>query len=346
LSSNLPLPSPSFTRLRPLFNVGIHDIPYLSSYSGTNPTPSNGHPTPPEEEPLNEINGAGWIGCTTDEILAMKPDLYDILVELPHPDRKMPSKSRAKQNDSTAIWPTIKHSHSGIEIKATQRDLRRYKLLRQALSPLSRLRRSVGVAADEEGDGEDEHTHLLFQTNTNGSDEEGDTRNGEEKLAEPTSWSALAYGSFIWWASAGEKEEGLAEEEEQDHKLLADLGEVARNVADAQRYRDEDSDAPASSSEQAQVEMSVIAYFHRISKQLFEACVEVLDERSGTEGDEDRGIHEEEVVDVGSAELRRCGLDVWSEADRDFVSELVEMWFERAVEVHGMGVDLCGVRIC
>ncbi|KAF2433474.1 hypothetical protein EJ08DRAFT_731453 [Tothia fuscella] len=344
LSSSLPLPSPSFTRLRPLFNIGIHDIPYLSSYSGTYPSASSGHPIAAEDEPINEEHGVGWIGCTTDEILAMKPDLYDILVELPQPDRKQPTKSKAKRKEG-GIWPVIKYSKTGVEIKATQRDLRRYKLLRQALSPLSQLRHGLSAKA-EDADDDDELTHLLFHTND--SSEDGDTRTGEDKLAEPTSWSALAYGSFIFWASAGEKEEGLAEEEEQDHKILADLGETVRTATEAQRYHDSDEEGEDSQDRlkaEAEVEMGVIAYFHRVSKQLFEACVEVLDERSGTEGDEDaRG--DEEVVEVGSTELRRCGLDVWSEADRDFLSDLVEIWFERAVEIHGIGVDLCGVRIC
>jgi hypothetical protein len=278
----------------------------------------------------------------------MKPDLYDILVELPHPDKKRIAKPMNKSKLGPRTWPIIKHSN-GIEIKATQRDLRRYKLLRRALTPLARLRHGQSPkSGSKPDDEEDEQTHLLFQ-NTLPSDDEEEAGSGEEKLAEPTSWSALAYSSFMWWASAGEKEEGLAEEEEQDHKLIADLGELARNVEDLQRYHDEDQPEHESGDEErqkaeAQVEMGVISFFHRITKQLFEACIEVLGEHSGSEDGD--AAKEDEVVGVGGGELRRCGLDVWSEADGAFVADFVEMWFERAIEVHGMGIDCCGMRIC
>jgi hypothetical protein len=278
----------------------------------------------------------------------MKPELYDVLVELPHPDKQRIAKPMNKSKLGPRSWPLIKHS-SGVEIKATQRDLRRYKLLRRALTPLSRLRHGHGPENGIKADAEDnEQTHLLYQ-NSVASDEEEEAGSGEEKLAEPTSWSALAYSSFMWWASAGEKEEGLAEEEEQDHKLISDLGELARNVEDLQRYRDNDQTESEAGDEErqkaeAQVELGVISFFHRVTKQLFEACVEILDEHSGNEDSDAHG--EDEAVGVGSGELRRCGLDVWSEADGVFVADFVEMWFERAVEVHGMGIDCCGMRIC
>ena len=52
-------------------------------------------------------------------------------------------------------------------------------------------------------------------------------RSGDEdadKVVEPTTWAALAYSGFIWWASAGEQRRGNdAEESAHDATLLADL---------------------------------------------------------------------------------------------------------------------------
>lgn len=171
----------------------------------------------------------------------MKPDLYDILVELPHRDTNHSKAQRNTKQD--ALWPTIKRSDTGAETKATQRDLRRYRLLRHALSPLSRMQRAQHPQRKSQDNGidsadEDERTHLLYRPTTTNAEEDNESNSGSEKLAEPFSWSALAYSSFMWWASAGEREDGREEEEEQDHHLLSDLGEVVREVADSQWYHD------------------------------------------------------------------------------------------------------------
>jgi Domain of unknown function (DUF4484)/DENN domain-containing protein 11 len=343
LSSTIPLPSPSSARLQPLFNVGIHDIPFLSKYAPTN---SSQTVQPPASDDL----GLGWIACTSDEIIAMKPQLYDILVELPHPDKTRLSGTANLHEKKEENWPILKRSDTGAVIKATQRDLRRYRTLRRALSPITRLSR--GQTPDlrqtvEEPDEEDEQAHLLYthhRSNTNSSDEEDSMRVGEEKLVERISWSALAYSSFMWWASAGEKEEGLAQEEEQDLLLLDDIAEIARSISDSQRYHDGDSDTEGEYKSTAEVEMAVIAYFHRITKEIFESCIEVLEQRDGeTEEGEDL---DEEVITIGSDELRRCGLDVWSEGERRFIKEFMALWFERVVEVHAVSLECCGVKVC
>src|SRR6266536_736285 len=63
-------------RLRPLFNVGIHDIPFLEELSK-----------------LADDLDSSWVACTTDHVLATKTHLYDILVTLPPPySKNAPSK--------------------------------------------------------------------------------------------------------------------------------------------------------------------------------------------------------------------------------------------------------------
>ncbi|QDS77714.1 hypothetical protein FKW77_004093 [Venturia effusa] len=350
LSSSLPLPSPSAARLQPLFNVGIHDIASLSKYA---PTDSPQTIQPPASEDL----GLGWIACTSDEILAMKPQLYDILIELPHPNKSRLSNTRKLHAKREENWPIVKRSDTGATIKATQRDLRRYRTLRRALSPLTRIssrhKSDPGNVVEEAEEEDNEQTHLLYthehsMPNAKG-DEEDSLRAGEEKLVERISWSSLAYSSFMWWASAGEKEEGLQQEEEQDIQLLDDLAELARSVADSQGYHDEDEEEEASETWGkgngiAEVEMAVIAYFHRITKEIFESCIDVLEERDGDAEEADDG--EDDIITFGSDELRRCGLDVWSEGERSFIKEFMALWFERTVEVHAVSLECCGIKVC
>jgi hypothetical protein len=345
LSSTIPLPSPSSARLQPLFNVGIHDIPFLSKYAPTN---SSQTVQPPASDDL----GLGWIACTSDEILAMKPQLYDVLVELPHPEKSRLASTAHLNEKKEENWPILKRSGTGAEIKATQRDLRRYRTLRRALSPITRLsrgqNRDLRQTVEEPGEeDEDEQAHLLYahdRSNTN-CDDEDERIAGEEKLVERISWSALAYSSFMWWASAGEKEEGLAQEEEQDAALLGNIGEIARTIADSQRYHDGgESDSHTEYKGTAEVEMGIIAYFHRITKAVFESCIEVVEERDA-EGDQSEDA-DEEVITIGSDDLRRCGLDVWSEGERRFIKEFMALWFERVVEVHAVSIECCGVRVC
>ena len=189
----------------------------------------------------------------------------------------------------------------------------------------------------------DEHMNLLFAQLKDDSND-GEIWNGDEdKLCEPSTWAALAYSSFMWWASAGEKDESLFEEDNTDQQLLGDLREVAARTAERERYHDDpDEDAEEDEDEQngkdATLETAVIAYFHRLTKQIFENCAEALE----LFADED----EDQYGKLGSDELRRMGLDVWSESDKEFVRQLVLLWFGKEVEVHGKGIECCGVRIC
>ena len=73
--SNIPLavtdllaPTAPPQRLRPLFSIGVHDIPFLEDdlkASTSQPVIEN------EDEDGLEEAGRGWIACTTDDILTM-----------------------------------------------------------------------------------------------------------------------------------------------------------------------------------------------------------------------------------------------------------------------------------
>ena len=358
VSDRLPL-EPLPTRLHSLFSVGIHDTPILSqgSRDETSPKQSQG-----QEGDM----GYGWVACTTDDILSVKIHLYDTLATIP------PSYS---QQATEKVWPTLM-SPPGNQIKATQRDARRYVTFRRGLrryqrpgssgakSPFSAFRRS-STAIDEPPI---ENPNETFDDATSTAD---------ETLLEPQSWSALAYDSFMWWASAGEQRSDLDEEAEHDANLL-------RIDYNRQPYGDSPDEGsqhlrPRSSGKspgpmagglgEVGFEMTVIAYFHRLTTLILETLANIVDAMD-TEispppspssslppnGDSDsapllRSLpsnhdpEESDPVTVEAEDMSRMGLDVWSEADRRFVEECVSLYWGRRTVVKAGRVECCGVRL-
>ena len=329
LMASLQQPSEALARLQPLFSVGVHDIPFLEvlSKSSTFETQDN------DEEFDQPENGPGWIACTTDDILGTKTNLHDLVVELPLSHSKNPRDRKR---------PTIKLSKTQKEIKATQRDLRRYHILRRAMQPLKE------VHAQPADDQDNESQPLLSSSSTAVED---DAVDDESDVVEPTTWSELAYTSFMWWASAGEKEQTVLDEENMDSSLLDDLADTSQHLADERRYRDEDNDEatlsagnaaaePPDGQRDARFETAIIAYFHRLSKKMFEVGAEVVDfGRSNDDATEDLDKIDREA-------LRSMGLDAWSVGDREYVREFFRLWFRRDVRVDPLEIECCGVRIC
>lgn len=265
----------------------------------------------------------------------MKPKLYDIVIEMP--------SSHVGHEDGNKR-PIMKASGDKKEIKATQRDWRRYRLLRRALKPLRRLTKPV---EEPKGDHEDvgDETPLLRSMTTLNDDDDSDD---ETDAVEGSSWSELAYSSFLWWASAGEQDERLLEEERIDIDMLGDLDELVHRIADLKRYKDdEDVESPSTipfddpTKQDARIEMEIISYFHRLSKSIFDTCSEVLT-NAAPENDMDM----DDTPRVDWIALRSMGLDGWSNSDREFVHGFFELWYEREVKVDPLGVECCGVRIC
>jgi len=348
LADSLAIPSESLVRLQPLFSIGIHDIPLLEQlalpHTTSSRTPSNANTAIDDEEDGQENNSeiTGWIACTTDEIIGMKSKLYDIVVEMPSSHLGHPSGKKQ---------PILKNSGDNKEIKATQRDLRRYRALRRALRPL----RNLSTSSDDRRNSahSEEHRPLLLRSLTNiGEEEENEHEDGR---VESSTWSELAYSSFLWWATAGEKDDSLLEEESLDLGLLGSVSELARHMADEKRYKDEDdtnssrADASSSSSasesrrKDARLEMEMISYFHQLSKSIFDVCSEVLTREDNQE--EEQGFDEPGVRVDGEA-VKAMGLDVWSPSDKEFITSFCELWYQRQVHVDPLGVECCGVRIC
>lgn len=331
VSDLLPL-EPLPIRLRPLFSVGVHDIQTLSQGS------SSADKSTGDRE--DGDTGYGWVGCTTDDILATKANLFDALVTIP------PSYTKQAKEK---VWPRLEMKR-GTEVKATQRDLRRYRTLRRE------LRR-------HQSEGQSHPPFIPFETNASSEefpdsdlpientqetfDDASSTSDG--KLVESQSWSALAYSSFMWWASAGEKRTDLEEEAEYDNALLRDID----------RFRDSSPDRPLSAKSpmmsrglgksNSGLEMTVIAYFHRLTALILRVLAEIIESSEGEEEDQQAdqadSDNSDNVVFIASEDMARMGLDVWSEGDRRFVKELAELYWGRQVDVQGARVECCGVRV-
>ncbi|KAL3469178.1 hypothetical protein BJX99DRAFT_241868 [Aspergillus californicus] len=366
-NSLLPLlPPDRLPSLRPraLFNVGVYDIPDLSSFCRASA----------------DFDGdCAWIACSTDSVLSMKPELFDVLVTMPPscsknaPDKVYPTMS-VSSPDST------KKSPQRTELKATQRDVRRYTALRKGLRRVFR---------DEEPGPEDSN-----------SDDNSDAAStfSSSPIVEPLSWTRLAYTSFIWWASAGEKRDGFSQEEEeeqeiqQDARLLASVDPLPSPPAGSIRRR---SMQPAQQQPTQPPEIALVAYFRQMTTQIFATLSDVIarqgvDEQDNTdinsipyqdEADNDAVYNDpdtdtdnttitrdqtqeddyntplldhaqsgtqgadRDAVAITAEDMAEMGLDTWSAADRIFVEELVLMWWGRTAYVDNARIRCCGISL-
>ena len=324
--------------MKSLFNVGIYDIPSLSPSSLKN---------------LNTEFSLSWVACTTDDVLATKPELYDVLVRLP------PSHAR---DAPSKIYPEIKRSHPSLatsytkatQIKATQRDARRYRNLRYNLQ-----RRSSEESEEVIG----EHPDIRSK-----SPERAPSTFSASSVVEPTSWSHAAYTSLIWWASAGEKGSPSEQEEaeiEEDQELLSQ--DNAKNEASPWPPTEDQSGKPST-------ELAVITYFQRLTSLMVSVLSDAIerqdrpDQRGGRSRDpqdseeqeneneeqplisseerEDADIGErEDPVDVTNEDFSHMGLDPWSVSDRQFVEEMLQLWWGRRANSRGGRIECCGIRL-
>lgn len=340
VSDLLPL-EPLPTRLRPLFAVGVHDMQTLSHGSRNQP--------PNSTLPADDM-GYGWVANTTDDILSLKSHHYDTLITLP------PSYTKQAKEKH---WPRLSLP-KGVEIKATQRDLRRYHTLRREL-------RRFDNHPSPHSSHSPAPSSLPFENTQENYDDASSTLDAQ--LAEPQSWSALAYNSFMWWASAGEKRTDLDEEEEYDAALLQrfeayrdDSPSRPRSAKSATKSAGRSPAMDAMDAGPASLELAIIAYFHRLTTLILKTLSDIIDasDYSDVEGasntnengerqplTKDIKIPEDaDDVFVGSEDMSRMGLDIWSESDRDFVRELVSLYWGRKADVRGGRVECCGVRIC
>ncbi|CZS99773.1 uncharacterized protein RAG0_08096 [Rhynchosporium agropyri] len=363
--SNIPLavsdllaPTAPPQRLRPLFSIGVHDIPLLeedlrlSKAAALTPSSDASDASEARDEP-----GCGWIACTTDSILAMKSALYDVLITMPPP---------YSEDANEKVWPKIE-SPQGIEMKATQRDLRRYQTLRWGLS-----RHISHPPSPVDGRISESELAELQDPRTSSSSSTSLPRDtlmldlpDTDHIVEPLSWSALAYSGFMWWASSGEERGDSEEETDADTALLSGLAlspssqPPSRSLSESTSSIVSKGKGGAGSEDlSAKQEMAIIAYFHRLTTQMLTTLSDIVD---ATDSDDEREDEQaalnqsaEEMdgnetgppVRVSSEDVVRMGLDVWSATDHQFIQAVSKEYFGRRAYVEGRNVDVCGIRLC
>ncbi|KAK3072125.1 hypothetical protein LTR53_007388 [Teratosphaeriaceae sp. CCFEE 6253] len=288
-----------------LFSVGVAEIETLRAHDGR----------------------GGYIACTTDDILQEKSHLYDLLVQLPK------AGIAAKKQ-----WPRIQTS-DGHPVKASQRDLRRYRMLRQEMMHL-RLARQSDLSGGMSDEVEDEtpmlgSRHILNAT----SDTEG-VHDDENDVVEQVSWSAAAYKSVLWWASSGSAQNDPEAEEEVrfEREILGDLPDLVGALNNAS--------PPSGSAEEALgyaegTATALTAYFHRLTTHMITGLAAIVNEAD----DETEDGVEEDTLTVTADDVRGMGLDIWSANDRVFVGEMMELWFGRSAMVLEGGLKMCGKQV-
>lgn len=323
LAASVPSATKTNVRLRTLFNVGIQDIPLLS-----------------------QRDESGWLACTTDDVLATKPECFDVIVFLPSTDSR-----RAEQQVFPRIVtssPNLSREFPKHNVRSTQRDAQRYDVLRAGLAqyPKSDVSGSQQPLDESQTDNDTAVADDAASTMSRAS-----TVRSRRDLIEPTSWSQVAYTSLLWWASAGDRRYGLTEEEEQQREQdLALLG------------NDEEEEGRTK-------EIVMIQFFRRLTALMFQAVENVVhvedgeydnedeqqsdeDEQPGSEEDQQELVphysqqqDQDEELSIDSEDMLAMSLDIWSASDRKFVEEFVSHWWSRKANVRGRGIECCGVRI-
>lgn len=305
-------PSKSTERAsRPLFNVGVHDIPALTDMKG-------------------------WIACTTDDVLASKPELFDVVVFLPGPNAKQASK---KQYPKILLSnPELLRSFPKHGARGTQRDAVRYQSLIRGLKrfPASTIANPEPTQIPMPPEGPTTETASILSSSTIES---------RKEVVESPSWGQVAYTSLLWWATAGARRDGLSEEEQdeqdRDEQLLGSEG-------------DEDFTK----------EIAMIGYFRRLTGVMVSVISQLVGSREEEDEEEDEAdeagsqdedddqrplqgdrAQEDEEVEVTPEDMTAMALDVWSDSDKTFIEEFVQLYWQREAKVRGGRVECCGVRI-
>jgi len=295
-------------RLRTLFCIGVNDIPMLERLEQPDATTFL--------ESLDAPNERGWVACTTDAVLALKPHLYDLLVTFPSFTTTLP----ASKLPSAQHHPIITSSQTNSPILPTLRDLRRWKRL------------LLEMPLPEPPGPDPEFDELVYQR----------------------TWTEFICSGLCWWATAGEAPYGSAGEEfdidDDDDYFLTEpparrgtLGEgfpllqrsdtidslttpVYERPGHGGRNRSDTlfSLSRSAGAGGAEADVGVMVYFHRMTARMMSSLAGIIDANELVEPTGE----EMATTKVSVEDLMRMGID-WGE--REFVREICLNWFGRDV---------------
>ena len=265
----------------------------------------------------DQVSDQGWVACTTDAILALKPHLYDILITLPHQNSYPSIPSTQFRIPTGNNHPTLTTS-SGHTLLPTLRDLRRWKRLVLEMP----LTKPSGVDPDFDD--------LTFER----------------------TWTEFICGGLFWWATAGEvslaEEDFSANESDDDYFLTerpARRGTLGEGVPLLQRSDTNESvitqvidprTRTRSDTLLEEVEVGVMVYFHRMTARIVSSLSAIIDANELAHETEDAEMIP--ATKVSTEDLIRIGID-WTE--RDFVREICRTWFGREVTYGKHHSDCC-----
>jgi len=299
-----------------LFNLGVHDIPTLEEDAKRLRESNN----PPSNESGDDNVAGSWVATTTDGVLYIKKDLYDVVIRMPPLHSNMASER---------VWPRIEYSSTGEEMRATQRDLSRYRALRNSLRRYIHPEEPF-LDDDDDEDSDDNNTTARNDTVQSISTSRNDTFNRrpsirtmknykddnddasssiEERVCEKTTWPQVAYTSFLWWASAGEHYYNTAEEDSEglEVDISANNDENDNHTDSSPLIMQQPPIIPLSQQRRrsttlslagfldsngalGNAEMDIIAYFHRMTTRILGTLADLVD-ASNQHGDEPLPSH-------------------------------------------------------
>lgn len=159
----------------------------------------------------------------------------------------------------------------------------------------------------------------------------------EASIVEPQSWAIIAYDSYVWWASAGEKSSELQEEYDYDTGMLLTPSKSNGDSGAYAARMDTVTKGPPAAHSSTTVPGAVVTYFQRLTTNIFTTLAELVEGNSI----EDRTS----PVPVSKEDLVAMGLDPWSRQDRLWVVSMLRLYFDREAQVQLTSVECCGVRI-
>ncbi|KAF9212308.1 hypothetical protein BGZ59_006922 [Podila verticillata] len=300
-------------RIQPLFCVGIHDMDNMMKAT------------------------SGYVACTTDKLFLFKPQLFDVLVEIP---ASQPSQETYQLPQQTGPKISLVRESRGErslkEVSPQLVDNRRYFTLFQQMNRSRRRQSSIQrrLRAESSNMGTDYAWRGAHPENNDGALSRESTLevSHETGFKMSDTLKKMVTGGWWWWYGSDENEEEyqpFLQENEQSHAaqdIVPDQRLSGAHLQILQRpHADSDTEA--------------IRFFHQLTQTLLSDLGRLISYKETAaifsqedHNDDDEGAH---PVEITKEDMRDLGLDPLN--DTEFVQELAQMYFGTQVKVQSGG---------